>query len=416
MPRSPLLGCIADDLTGATDLAGGLVREGMRVGLAVGVPAEPPDAGADAMVVALKSRSVPAGDAIAQSRAALAWLTAAGSKRIYFKYASTFDSTSAGNIGPVTEALQDDLGVTGTVACPAFPANGRTVEGGLLLIGGTPISETHMRNHPLNPMRDADLRRFLATQTTGSVGHLPLEVLRRGVEAARAELKLVRAAGHRHVIADAATDDDLDLLGQVVLEERLVTGASAVAAAMAASMRARGAFDPARPTVRPPRDGPAAVIAGSCSTATLEQVEAMAARRPSYRLDVAAVTREDVAGQALVWAGEHLDDGPILIASSAAPGSAARVEDADGTAIEETLARIAVGLVRAGVDRLVVAGGETSGAVVQALGLRMLEVGEEIEPGVPWVVAREPVELGLVLKSGNFGGRDFFERALEGPG
>ncbi len=414
MTRRPLLGCIADDLTGATDLAGSLVREGMRVTLAVGVPDEASDSEADAIVAALKSRSIPATEAVSLSRQAGAWLTAAGCERLYFKYASTFNSTPSGNIGPVTEALQEDLGVSGTVACPAFPANGRTVRDAELLVGGVPISGTHMRNHPLNPMRDADLRHVLAAQSTGRVGHLSLEVVRAGRERIQTELEHLRTTGARHVIADATEDADLLELGEALRDERLVTGASALAASLAVAWRGRGAFEPAGTGVEPPHDGPAVVIAGSCSTATLEQVEAMRRRRPFHRIDVASVARgQDVATPAVRWATQHLKDGPLLIASSAAPDSNERVPGVDGRAIEQALAAIAVQLVDAGVRRLVIAGGETSGAVVQALGLSVLDVGSEIEPGVPWVVAREPVDIGLVLKSGNFGGRDFFERALE---
>jgi uncharacterized protein YgbK (DUF1537 family) len=367
----------------------------------------------DALVVALKSRSIPAADAVAASREALDWLRAQGAERIYFKYASTFDSTPAGNIGPVTEALQEALGATATVACPAFPANGRTVRDGQLLLDGVPIDETHMRRHPLNPMTDADLRAVLGAQTEGSVGHLPLSHVRRGDGQVRATLGALRTAGRRHVIADAVEDDDVAILGRALVDEILVTGASALAAAIAVALRERRGTRPAEPAAEPDLAGPAAVLAGSCSAATLEQIGRMADRHPARTLDTAAIAAgRDVVEDAVAWAVPRIAEGPVLISSSAPADAVERVPDAHGRSIERALATIADRLVDNGVRRLVVAGGETSGAVIDALGVRLLDVGAEIEPGVPWVVAREPVPLTLVLKSGNFGSPDFFARAL----
>ena len=413
MPRPPRIGSIADDLTGATDLAGSLVREGLRVRLAVGVPSDALEIDADAIVVALKSRSIPAGDAVALSVGALEWLRAQGAERIYFKYASTFDSTPAGNIGPVTEALQDALAATTTVACPAFPANGRTVRDGRLLVGGVPIAETHMRHHPLNPMTESDLRTVLAAQAEGPVGHLPLSHVQRGEAQVRATLDVLRAAGRRHVIADAIDDADLGTLGQALVDEPLVTGASALAAAIAVALRERGDILAGDAPAEPAATGPAAVLAGSCSAATLEQIATMATRHPALTLDTAAIAAgRDVVEAAIDWASPRLVNGPVLISSSAPSGADGRVAEAHGAAIERALATIGRRLVAGGVRRLVVAGGETSGAVIEALGVRLLEVGAEIEPGVPWVVAREPAPVTLVLKSGNFGSPDFFARAL----
>ncbi len=419
---APLLGCIADDLTGATDLAGTLVREGMRVALVVGVPestdAASPDA-ADAVVVALKSRSTPPAEAVADSRRALAWLAALGVPRVYIKYASTFDSTPDGNIGPVTVALRRDLGAARTVACPAFPANGRTVYQGHLFVGSTLLSDSHMRRHPLNPMTESNLPRFLSRQTGGEVGLLPHATVARGVEAIRSELAALAERGIADVIADAIDDGDLARLGVALADEPLVSGGSALAGSIAIALRDRGAFRPSPAPAAPGiGDGPAAVIAGSCSAATLAQVEAMAATAPALRIDARrAAAGDDVAPEAIDWAAGHLDRGPVLVFSSAPAADVAAVAGEAGpeagAAIERTLGRIACGLVDRGVRRLVVAGGETSGAVIAALGVRVLEVGREIEPGVPWVVAREPLELALVLKSGNFGSPTFFERALE---
>ena len=422
VPRNqiPILGCIADDLTGATDLAGGLVREGLRVTVLVGVPDDDlRTPAADAVVVALKSRSIEAAVAVGQARRSLAWLRAIGIERHYFKYASTFDSTPAGNIGPVTEALQADLGASLTVACPAFPANGRTVYQGHLFVGERLLAESPMRHHPLNPMTDSSVVRLLAAQATGPVGLVPYPTIEAGTGAIRDALEALGRAGHRHAVADALDDGHLAAIAGAVVDAPLVTGGSALAAAIGAALRERGEVRPADPPTRSGRaDGRSAVIAGSCSAATLGQVAAMAARRPALTIDAEAAARgEDVTAAALEWAARRLPDGPVLISASAPPaaveGFRATHGPAGGAAIEHQLAAIACGLVELGVRRLVVAGGETSGAVVEGLRLRELEVGREIEPGVPWVLARDPVEIGLVLKSGNFGSVDFFARALE---
>jgi 3-dehydrotetronate 4-kinase len=417
-----LLGCIADDLTGATDVAGALVGAGLRVRLEIGVPDRATsDAGdTDAVVVALKSRSMAADAAVDLSLRALERLRAGGARRIYFKYASTFDSTAAGNIGPVTEALQDAVDARITVACPAYPANGRTVTGGELLVRGRPLAESPMRHHPLNPMVDSNLVRLLGAQTTRPVGLVAHERVRNGSSGIRRRLDTLARTGTRHAIVDATDDADLAAIAQAVIDDRLVTGASSLAGAMAARLSHAGSGTSGAPSmvetdVRPAM--PAAVIAGSCSAATLRQIEVFSARHATLTIDpVQAAQRPGLVGTVLSWAAEHLPRGPILIATSAPPEAVARVAGAlgpdAGPAIERMLGAIAAGLVEAGVGRMVVAGGETSGAVVEALGLRSLEVGAQIEPGVPIVTARDPQPLRLALKSGNFGSDDFFEIAL----
>jgi uncharacterized protein YgbK (DUF1537 family) len=418
-----LLGCIADDLTGATDLAGALVGAGLRVRLEVGVPdGATGELGAcDALVVALKSRSISADAAVALSLRALDRLRPAGAERIYSKYASTFDSTAAGNIGPVTEALQDALDAGITVACPAYPANGRTVAGGDLLVAGRPLAESPMRHHPLNPMADSNLVRLLGAQTTRPVGLVGHETVRNGSPAIRRQLDTLAGTGIGHAIVDATDDADLAAIAGAVIDDRLVTGASGLAGAMAARLSDAGAATSgAQPLDEPGRRSAtrAAVIAGSCSAATLRQIEAFSARHATLTIDpVQAAQRPGLVGTVLSWALEHLPRGPILIATSGPPEAVARVAgelgpDA-GAAIERMLGAIAAGLVEVGVGRVVVAGGETSGAVVEALGLRSLEVGVEIEPGVPIVTARDPRPLRLALKSGNFGSDDFFDIALD---
>ena len=419
-----LLGAIADDFTGATDLANTLVRQGMRTVQLIDVPAGPPDAAlddVDAVVIALKSRTIPAPDAIAQSLAALAWLQHAGARQILFKYCSTFDSTPAGNIGPVAEALMAALGVGFTIYCPAFPENGRTIFKGYLFVGDGLLSESGMRDHPLTPMRDPSLIRVLAAQTSRPVGLVPLAAVSAGPAAIRAEFDRLERAGCAHAIVDAVTDADLNRLGEAAADLALITGGSGLALGLPANFRRQGLL-PERgedAAVSAALDGAAAVLSGSCSVATLAQNAYMAARRPSFRLDPLALADGDgQIAQALDWAAGHLGKAPILISASAAPEAVRAAQDRlgrerAGALVEDALARIARGLVECGVRRLVVAGGESSGAVVQALGVTALRIGRQIDPGVPWTVASGGgTRLALALKSGNFGGEDFFLRAF----
>ena len=419
-----LLGAIADDFTGATDLANTLVRQGMRTVQLIDVPAGPPDAAlddVDAVVIALKSRTIPAPDAIAQSLAALAWLQHAGARQILFKYCSTFDSTPAGNIGPVAEALMAALGVGFTIYCPAFPENGRTIFKGYLFVGDGLLSESGMRDHPLTPMRDPSLIRVLAAQTSRPVGLVPLAAVSAGPAAIRAEFDRLARAGCAHAIVDAVTDADLHRLGEAAADLALITGGSGLALGLPANFRRQGLL-PERgedAAVSAALDGAAAVLSGSCSVATLAQNAYMAARRPSFRLDPLALADGDgQIAQALDWAAGHLGKAPILISASAAPEAVRAAQDRlgrerAGALVEDALARIARGLVECGVRRLVVAGGESSGAVVQALGVTALRIGRQIDPGVPWTIASGGgTRLALALKSGNFGGEDFFLRAF----
>jgi uncharacterized protein YgbK (DUF1537 family) len=420
-----LLGAIADDFTGATDLANTLVRQGMRTVQLIDVPAGPPGAvldDVDAVVIALKSRTIPAADAIGQSLAALDWLQTAGARQILFKYCSTFDSTAEGNIGPVAEALMAALGVDFTIYCPAFPENGRTIFKGYLFVGDGLLSESGMRDHPLTPMRDPSLVRVLAAQTTRPVGLVPLAAVSAGPEAIRAAFDRLTQAGTAHAIVDAVSDADLLRLGEAVVDLPLITGGSGLALGLPENFRRRGLLTVRGDTAAVPASlgGAAAVLSGSCSVATLAQNAYMRDRRPSFLLDPLALAEsDDQIDEALDWAEQHLGEAPILLSASAAP-EAVRVaqerlgRDRAGAVVEHALALIAEGLVERGVRRLVVAGGETSGAVVKALGVTALAIGRQIDPGVPWTVATgtDGPPLALALKSGNFGGEDFFLRAF----
>lgn len=413
---APRLGCIADDFTGATDLANNLVRAGMRVVQLIDVPQAGVEetADADAVVIALKTRTVPASEAVAASLRALEWLRAAGAEQIYFKYCSTFDSTRAGNIGPVTEALMDALGTDFTIATPAFPDNGRTVFKGHLFVGDVLLGESGMRHHPLTPMTDSNLMSVLGAQTARPVGLIDHTVVAAGAEAIRERVDALREEGVGAAIVDAVSNDDLLRLGVAVKELPLVTAGSGLAIGLPANW----GFEPSPAAARlPPPGGHQAIVSGSVSTATNGQVqEFLRGGRPAFGVDPLRIAAgDDVAGQALSFAAAHLADGPVLVCSTEAPDAVKDVQGRLGVTeagelVERTLARVARGLVELGVRQLVVAGGETSGAVVRALGLTGLRIGPQIDPGVPWCAATLPdgEPLHITLKSGNFGGPDFF--------
>ena len=423
--RRALLGCIADDFTGATDLANMLVRGGMRTVQTIGVPASNDAVQADALVVALKSRTIPAADAVAQSLAALDWLREQGCRQFFFKYCSTFDSTDAGNIGPVTDALLDalsaEVGATAfTIACPAFPENGRTIYRGYLFVGDTLLNESGMENHPLTPMRDANLVRVLQRQTGSKVGLVRYDTVAKGVSSVRDSLDALRGDGVRIAIADAVSDADLYVLGEACADLTLITGGSGVALGLPANFRRAGLLAEGNDAAQLPRvEGLSAVLAGSASKATNAQVAVWRETRPAFRIDPLAAARgEPVIEQALAFAQPYLDKAePVLIYATATPDEVKAVQrelgvNEAGHLVESTLASIARGLRERGVRKFVVAGGETSGAVVQALDVRTLRIGAQIDPGVPATATTDADPLALALKSGNFGTTDFFDKAL----
>jgi uncharacterized protein YgbK (DUF1537 family) len=416
--RKILLGCIADDFTGASDLANNLVRSGMRVVQTIGVPASPLHADVDAVVVALKSRSIAPQDAVAQSLAALGWLQGQGAAQIYFKYCSTFDSTAQGNIGPVTEALMDALGTDFSIATPAFPDNNRTVFKGYLFAGDMLLNESGMQNHPLTPMADANLVRVLQAQTQRMVGLLDYAVVARGAQAVQARIQLLKAAGVGIAIVDAISNEDLMRLGPALKGMPLVTAGSGVAIGLPQNF---GITPSPQASVLPKAAGWQAVVSGSCSLATNAQVLAfITAGRPALAIDPLRIASGmDVAAEALAWAAPLLQSGPVLVYSSAESSAIKAVQsqlgvEAAGALVERTLAAVAKGLVALGVRQLIVAGGETSGACVQALGITQMHIGPQIAPGVPWCHAHSnDAPLHLSLKSGNFGGNGFFTDAFK---
>ncbi len=417
------LGCIADDYTGASDLANTLTRCGLRTVQTIGVPAGDlalPEV--DAVVVSLKSRSIEAGLAVTRSRAAEKWMRSRGASHVLFKICSTFDSTDAGNIGPVMDALRADSADAIVLVTPAFPETGRTVYQGNLFVGSVPLNESPLKDHPLNPMHDSNLVRVLARQSKTKVGLVDLADIARGPDAVRARLSDLATKGFGAAIADAVFARDLETIGAVALDHRLSVGASGIGLGLARALVASGRVKPIEPSAiaDAPVGGPAACLAGSCSQATLQQIANAERKMPVLHLDSEkVVTGETEAQRALGWANEHLGKGPILIASSATPDQVAALQarhgrDAAGHAIEQAMADIAQGLVLSGVRRLVVAGGETSGAVVDRLGIPGFLVGAEIAAGVPVLraVGAKKGAMLLALKSGNFGGPEFFSDAL----
>jgi uncharacterized protein YgbK (DUF1537 family) len=422
LARNISLGCIADDYTGASDLANTLTRQGLRTVQTIGVPADDlklPEV--DAVVVSLKSRSIEAGEAVARSRDAEKWLRSRGAGHILFKICSTFDSTDDGNIGPVMDALRDDCGEKIVLVTPAFPETGRTVYQGNLFVGLVPLNESPLKDHPLNPMHDSNLVRVLARQSKTKVGLANLATLTRGVDAVRARLSELAGQGIGAAIIDAVFDSDLETIGAVAADHRLSVGASGIGLGLARALVKSGKVKPESSAATGAAvGGPAACLAGSCSQATLQQIAKAEAIMPVLHLDPdRVVAGREEARRAVAWAAERVHSGPVLIASSAAPEEVAALQSRHGRshaghAIEQAMADIAESLVGAGVRRLIVAGGETSGAVVDRLRIPGFLVGEEIAAGVPVLraVGTGSGEMLLALKSGNFGGTEFFSDAL----
>ena len=416
-----LLGAIADDFTGASDLANTLVKAGMRTVQTIGIP--PGDLeldGIDAVVVALKSRSIPAEEAVAQSLEAYRWLESRAVKQTFFKYCSTFDSTDDGNIGPVADALLDASGGDATIFCPAFPENGRQIFNGYLFVGDVLLSESSMRNHPLTPMTDPNLVRVLSRQTPHKVGLIAETAVSQGAARIRQDLDAMTADGTRHAIVDAATDGDLIEIGHACKDLKLVTGGSGVAMGLPDNFRAAGLLPSGiQADALPPVSGHAAILSGSCSEATQGQVAYMRDRLPVWQIapDAAVEKGVGLAEEILDWAKDKLGETPVLISATAAPEQVRALQDRigrdeAGNLMEGILAAAASGLHASGARRIVSAGGETSGAVVKALNVRALRIGPQIDPGVPWTASVERDPVALAMKSGNFGSTDFFEKAF----
>lgn len=417
-----LIGVIADDFTGASDIANTLAKGiapegGLRTAQFPGVPDAPAPKYIEAGVISLKSRSAPVKDAVRDSLAALDWLRAQGCQQIVFKYCSTFDSTPEGNIGPVAEALAIELGAKTAIACPALPAIGRTVYLGHLFVHDALLSESGMRHHPLTPMTDPDIRRWLERQCRGAVGHLGLSTVWQGAESVR---KALEQARETLVVADAVSDRELLILGEALAGAQLITGGSGIALGLPRNFIRSGAAEGggSHPVAI---SGPEAIIAGSCSGATRGQIETHAANHPTLAIDVASVMDGRVTPETLChFIARHSGRAPLAY-SSGAPEDVEQMQqrfgrDAVSARLDTLFADTAKQLVARGYKRIVVAGGETSGAVAQAVADALespaMHIGPEIDPGVPVLSLGTEAPVALALKSGNFGTLDFFAKAL----
>ncbi|MEM9404259.1 MAG: 3-oxo-tetronate kinase [Pseudomonadota bacterium] len=419
---TPLLGCVADDLTGATDIALALCNHGMSTSVSIGTPGgKTIQTDAAAHVVALKSRTAAAESAVVASRASIAALRASGCQRFFFKYCSTFDSTADGNIGPVIDALLDELSAQSAVVCPAFPANGRTMSAGVLLVDGVPLAETPMRDHPLTPMRESSVPRLLDAQANGPPSTLiALETVRNGSAAIRTELSAAVNSGSRYIVIDAESDEDLARIAKAVGDTPLLTGSAGLGAALPEAYRNSRLLEGAASSAPLPSvPGPTAILAGSCSAATLRQIDRAAGSVASYYVDILTLqTDTDEFDAFCRTVAEASASGDVIVYTSTAAPALKEVQAKLGVSnaadrAESLLAETAAFLKHQGVRRFIVAGGETSGAVAAALNVDKLDVGPEIEPGVPWMIGRDPEALLIAFKSGNFGSDDFFQHAIK---
>ncbi|WP_380055333.1 3-oxo-tetronate kinase [Falsihalocynthiibacter sp. SS001] len=417
---SVVLGCIADDFTGATDLAGLLARSGVKVSLRMGLPTEDPETCETAAfeVIALKSRTAPVADAVAETRAALDWLRRAGAKRFFWKYCSTFDSTAEGNIGPVAEALMKDIGTDQTIYCPAFPENGRSIFMGNLFVGELPLSESPMKDHPLTPMRDSNLMRLLAPQVNGQVGLANRLCVAEGADALKARLAELTKQGVAHVVVDAVANEDLYTIAEACRDMPLMTGGSAVAMPLPDLYLADGTLSPdAEKAVTPDLPEGAIILSGSCSKMTRAQVSECLKSVSGYKLDPITLSKEGVQSARDWLASQDPRSSKIIYATTDPEGVRAAQETLGttkaGELVEAALAQLAVDARDAGTRRFVVAGGETSGAVTKSLNVTRMTIGKEIAPGVPWTFCESGgAVIALTLKSGNFGTETFFADAL----
>ncbi|KXF82429.1 3-oxo-tetronate kinase [Enterovibrio coralii] len=414
-----LLGVIADDFTGASDIAGFLVENGMRTVQLNGVPTLDTDIDADAVVISLKSRSCPVNEAVSDSLAALTWLQQKGCQQFYFKYCSTFDSTAKGNIGPVTDALLDALGETFTIVCPALPVNGRTVFNGHLFVLGEPLNESGMRHHPVTPMTDSSVVRLMKAQSRGEVGLVNYQTISSGCAQTRSKFEELQSQGIRYAVVDAINAEHLHTLGEAAKHLKLVTGGSGLASGIAKNWAGHLADQSEAKAAGYPKKGKTVILSGSCSVMTNKQVAVYQAKAPHYAIEVEACLSDEAYGQEVCeWVLANLDDeyAPMVFATAEAEKLKAIQEkhgaEASSLAVERLFSQLAHQLKEQGVKNFIVAGGETSGTVTQSLAVSGFHIGPQIAPGVPWVRALDG-DLSLALKSGNFGDEAFFEKAQE---
>jgi len=408
---------LADDITGGMELAAVLAGQGVDCSFVTN-----PDRvqlNREAVVIAQKTRTCAPRDALRMTACGLRAAMRANAAQIFFKYCATFDSTAKGNIGPCADFIARELGVDFTLFVPSFPEAERYVFQGHLFVQDRLVSESPKRFDPLTPMTDPDLVRVLQAQTAVVVGRLPLSILHRGPAAAEVHLTALRHDGVGYAIADAISNDDLAALAELTAEWRFMTGNSTIAGFYPPIWRRQGLIPPDRgPPSLPPIDGPAVVLAGSCADRTLEQLVAFEHHRPVIRIDPLEAAQRDLVPELFAQVQARLADGPIAIASSARPADVKNVQDKLGVTgaaatIEDLLGRLASQLRRAGVRRFLVAGGETSGAILDHLGIESMQVGRYEAAGVGRAVSEQENPIALCLKSGKLGPVDMFLPTLE---
>lgn len=412
-----LLGVIADDFTGATDIAGFLVANGMKTIQLNGVPQEEMSLTADAVVISLKSRSCPVNEAVSLSIQALHWLQAQGCPQFYFKYCSTFDSTPQGNIGPVTDALLNELGESFTIICPSLPVNGRSVYQGHLFVQGELLNESGMRHHPVTPMKDANLMRLMEAQAQGRAGLVNYQQIEQGAETIAARFDALRQQGYRYAVVDTLNDAHLASIGRACRELKLITGGSGLAAGIAQNWANALSDQSVAMQAGQPGSGSTVILSGSCSVMTNRQVAAYQSQAAHFALDVKQCLCEPAyIEQVLDWVISHLNE-PLapMVYATAQPHTLHAIQaefgaQASSQAVEQFFHHLVQRLQQHGVSNFIVAGGETSGVVTQSLNVRGFYIGPQIAPGVPWVKAIDQ-PLSLALKSGNFGDEHFFTSA-----
>ena len=412
------LGIIADDFTGATDIAGFLAANGIITVQTNGVSSLNLEETVETIVVSLKTRSCPSQDAIEESLRALSWLKEQGCTQFYFKYCSTFDSTAHGNIGPVTDALMKALGCDVTIICPALPVNGRTVYKGYLFVNDTLLNESGMRHHPVTPMHDAKLSRLIETQSTGKAYEIHVESVERGSSHIKSHIDEARSNGYSYVIVDALKQKHLDTIASATKNLVLVTGGSGLAESMAKSAK-KSSLDKERAIAKgKPKLSKSIILSGSCSQTTNLQVYAYKEIAPSisFKIDAFSQDNNRYVADIAAWVVSNMSHhyAPLVYATkSPEMVEALRVQYPQidiGKEVEHFFAELSVALYNAGIRNYIIAGGETSGAVAQRLGIEAFLIGPQIDPGVPWVRAVNK-DIHLALKSGNFGSVDFFRKA-----
>lgn len=414
-----LLGVIADDFTGATDIAGFLVENGMRTIQVNGTPSEDMKINADAVVVSLKSRSCATQQAIIDSVKALKWLQSQGCQQFYFKYCSTFDSTAQGNIGPVTDALLDQLNEDFTVVCPSLPVNGRTVFNGHLFVLGQLLSESGMRNHPVTPMKNSNIVQLMDAQSRGETGLINYQIIEQGPDNIIKGFKALKAQGKRYAVVDAFNSQHIDNIGKSINGLKLITGGSGLASGIAKNWKSHLQDQTEAKKAGYPSKAPTVIFSGSCSLTTNKQVSHYKKKAPHLAINVEhCLNKNNYSQEVCDWVLSQTQStlAPLVYAT-ADPQGLKKIQlkygaEASSQAIENFFKQLAIKLKEKGVCNFIVAGGETSGVVTQSLQVDCFHIGPQIAPGVPWIKAvNHP--LSLALKSGNFGDETFFTKAQE---